>query len=128
MSRRTKATAIFSVVAFGALLWSVFAEPEFWTQAFGPTAFGLPTPAVAGIVVTVLSLPGPWFAWHGMGIVLRGQDLGMPLGTLGILRMFLTVGHRIPELRRAQFIVAGGFLYFLALMVAWIWYADAHGL
>ena len=128
MSRRAKATAIFSVALFAALLCSVLAEPAFWIGAFGPTSLGMPTPVCVALIVSLLFLPVPWFAWHAMEIVLRGRELGMPLGSLGIVRMFLTIGRRVPGLRGAQAVVAAGFCYFAALVAAWIYYADAHGL
>ena len=128
MSPRAKATVIFSVASFGALLWSVFAESGFWIGAFGPTMWALPTPVFVGLIVTGLYLPVPWFAWHANGIVLRGRDLGMSLDKLGILHMFLTIGRRAPELRRSQAVVAVGIGYFIALVAAWIWYADSRGI
>ena len=128
MSQRAKATVLFSVAMYGALLFSVCSEPGFWVEAFGPAAFGWPTPTVVGIVVTLLYLPVPWFAWHATEIVLRGRDAGMSLGKPGILYLLLTAGRRFPELRRSQAVVAGGVCYFLALAVGWIYYASTHGL
>lgn len=128
MSRRAKATAIFSVAMFGALLYSVLAEPAFWTGAFGPTSLGMPTPICIALIVSLLYLPVPWFVWHAMEIVLRGKELGMPLGSLGIVLMFLTIGRRVPGLRGSQAVVAAGFCYFVTLLAAWIYYADARGL
>ena len=128
MSRRAKATTLVSIALFGALLSSVFAEPAFWFGAFGPTAYGVPTTVFVGIVVAGLYGPVPWFAWHAMGIVLRGRDLGMSLGKLGVLHMLLTLGRRYPELRRSQMVVAGAALYFLVLVAGWICFAESRGL
>jgi hypothetical protein len=83
---------------------------------------------IAATIVTLLYLPAPWIAWHGMEIMLRGRDLGMPIGKLGIFYTLFTIGNRIPELRRSQVIAICGFVYFIAVMAAWIYYADSHGL
>ena len=128
MSRRLKATILVTTILYGTLLYSVLAEPAFWVRAFGPTVDGLPTPVMAAVVVTLLYLPVPWIAWHGMEIVLRARDAGMPLGHLGIFYTLFTIGRHMPELRRSQAVAIGGFLYFIAVVAAWIWYADAHGL
>ncbi len=128
MSPRAKATVIFSVAMLGALLFSVFREPDFWVRAFGPTLCGLPTPAVVGCVVAGLFLPVPWFGWHAMEIVMHARELGMPLGKLGIFYTLLTIGRRVPELRRSQFVVATGLSYFVVIVAAWIWYATVRGL
>jgi hypothetical protein len=63
-----------------------------------------------------------------MKILLRGGDLGMPVMGLGILYTLFTIGKRAPELRRSQIITLGGFLYFIALIIAWICYAAARGI
>ena len=128
MSPRAKATVIFSVAMLGALLFSIFCEPDFWVRAFGPTLWGLPMPAVVGCVVAGLFLPVPWFGWHAMEIVLHARELGMPLGKLGIFYTLLTIGRWVPTLRRSQLVIAAGLVYFVAVVAVWIWYATVRGL
>lgn len=128
MSRRLKATLIVTVLLYGTLLYSVFADSAFWVRAFGFVVAGLPAPVLAAMIVTLLYLPAPWIVWHGLEIVLRGREAGMPLGHLGIFYTLFTIGRHLPELRGSQRVAIGGFFYFVAIIAAWIWYADAHGL
>ncbi len=119
---------LVTVLLYGTLIYSVFAELSFWTHAFGPSIRGLPTPLAVTLAVTLVYLPIPWFLWHGVEIFLRGRDAGLPLGHLGIFYTLLTIGRSQPELRRSQVIAIGGLCYFVAVMAAWIYYADARGL
>ena len=115
MSKRMKGTVLLTVIFYVALMISVFGESAFWVHSFGAAQFGLPTPLIAGLVVTLFYLPAPWFAWHGAELLIRTQ---LPGGIRG----------HFPELRRSVVIAASGCAYFLLLMIAWIAYADGHGL
>lgn len=106
----------------------MLAEPAFWEVAFGPTVLGLPAVVAVALAVSVLYLPLPWFVWHAMAVVLRGRDLGFSMGRTGVLMALLTIGRHASELRRSQWIALGGLGYGVALIVAWILYAAAHGL
>ncbi len=128
MSPRAKATVLFSVAMLGALLFSVFRDSAFWVGAFGPTLWGLPMPAVVVCIVCVVFLPVSWVGWHAMDIMMQARDLGMPIGKLGIFYTLLTIGRRLPALRRSQIVVAAGLVYFVVIVAAWIWYATVHDL
>ena len=112
-ARRIKTTIALSVLLYATLIYAVSSESDFTVRAFGASTFGVPTPYIVAAVITLLYLPVPWFAWHGMEILLCGRALGMPHhGKLGVLYTLLTIGDRVPELRRSQLIAIGGFLYF----------------
>lgn len=116
MSKRMAGTVLFTSVFYFVFIFSVFAESAFWVRAFGATHFGLPTPFIASVIITLFFLPVPWFAWHGVDVLMNNPNLS---GETFQLR---------PELRRSLTIAALGCAYFLVLMVGWIVYADSHGL
>ncbi len=94
-------------------------------SAFGAAPFGLPVGLVVSLAELVLFAPLFWVFVHLMRIVMDAQKRGGSLSKLGIM---LAVARAGPEWRRSQTIVVAGFVYFVALMAAWILFADSRGI
>jgi hypothetical protein len=92
--------------------------------AFGPTPLGLPVMLVVSLAGVALFAPYFWVFPHLMRLVMDRYARGGSLSKIGIV---LAVAQAGPEGRRSRIIVVAGLVYFVALMAAWIAFADSRG-
>jgi hypothetical protein len=91
---------------------------------FGRAPLGLPVTLVCMLAQVVLFLPYFWVTTHLMRIVMDALARGRAISKVGIVIAIVTAR---PELRRSRWIVVAGFVYFAALMAAWIAFTDSRG-
>ncbi|MDI3288051.1 hypothetical protein [Polyangium sp. 15x6] len=93
--------------------------------AFGPALFGLPAWLVVALAEIALFAPFFWVFPHLMRLVLHRYAQGGSLSKLGIV---LAVAQAGPEERRSRLVVLAGLVYFIALVTAWIVFAESRGI
>ncbi|MFO0572580.1 MAG: hypothetical protein U1A78_01135 [Polyangia bacterium] len=93
---------------------------------FGELPLGLPLRLFVFLFFSLLFLPVPFGSWHAFRILFRDASGGF--GKAQIVRAILSTPSVHRDLRRARAIVVGIGLFYLALMAAWIWYADSRGI
>jgi len=95
------------------------------TKAFGATPLGLPVTLVVSLVQAVLFAPLWWIMPHLMQLTMNRRGAGPAVTKLAILRAIFSADRTH---RRSRNIVLAGFLYFVALMAAWIAFTEYRGL
>ncbi|MDI1483336.1 hypothetical protein [Polyangium sp. y55x31] len=93
--------------------------------AFGPTPLGLPAGLVVALAEIALLAPFFWVFPHLMRLVMDRHAQGGSLSKLGIV---LAVALAGPERRRSRLVVIAGLVYLVALMTAWIVFAESRGI
>lgn len=93
--------------------------------AFGATPFGLPITLVVCVAELALFAPFFWVFAHLMRIVSESLRKGGSVSKVGII---LAVARAGPDQRRSRNIVIAGFVYFVAIVAAWIAYAAHRGI
>lgn len=93
--------------------------------AFGAEPLGLPVWLVVSFAEIALFAPYFWVFPHLMRIVMAHHAQGGSLSRAGIV---LAVAQAGPAWRRSRNIVIAGFVYFVALMAAWIAFAESRGI
>ena len=90
---------------------------------WGERALGLPVMWVVSLVEVLLFLPYLWVLPQLMVLVMKAQERG------GVSKgaVIMAVVRAEPAHRRAQLIVIGGFVYFVAIVGAWIAYTSYRG-
>lgn len=89
--------------------------------AFGNAPLGVPVVLVVSIAEVVLFAPYFWVVPHLMRIASES-------GSFSKLAIIIAVARAGPARRRSQLIVIAGFVYFVALVAAWIAYAASRGI
>ena len=123
------ATILFSVAVYGATLSAILHPDSMSTSraAFGESPFGLPLRLFLVLLFTALLLPLPIAAWHSFRIIFRSASEGGGFGKGDILQALWRIPLRHQDLKHSRFVSLAVAAFYLALMVAWIWYADSHG-
>lgn len=110
----------FSLIPFITLI----ADPkcmEAVERVFGPELFGGPTRWVAPLIVAVLSIPLPYFAFHLARVGAIHRHSCLPDATRS---MFAFRHASVPApIRRSSLVALIGVIYAVSIVGAWITYA-----
>lgn len=125
-------TAIISAIIYAIPLLIVVLDPnskQITDKAFSSyPQLGLTTKLVACSIFTLIFVPFPFVVFHSVTILIKAIQDRAGLGRLSLLAYFIDVGKRHPHLRRSQFVVFAGLVYFFAICLAWIFYASSLGI
>lgn len=124
------AAAVVSGALYAGLLSAVLHPDSMPTSVavFGERPLGLPLRLFIFLFFSLLFLPVPFASWHGFLILFRNAAEGGGFGKPEIVRAILSTPSVHKDLRRSRRIVVATGIFYLALMAAWIWYADSRGI
>ena len=128
--RARMAALLFSIAIYSAVLFALLHPDSMPTsiKVFGESPLGLPLRLFLWMLITIVLLPLPIAAWHGYQIIFRFLAGGGRLSKLNMVRALVKTPAEHEDLRRSRNIVLGIFAFYVGLIVAWIVYADSHGL
>ena len=124
------ASILFSTVLYTAGMMATLHpdSQKVLGKALGDTPLGIPLPFFLVLLITLLFLPFPFAAWHLYSVIFRELAArAMPFeggDSTSLLADNSDSFHR----KRSLMIVMCTAAFYIALMVAWIVYAESHGL
>ncbi len=128
-----RTTAFCSITFYVMFIGVIGFEPDgepIAAKAFGSyLALGLSPQFVGCLIFTVFYIPMPFVIWHTMTLALQAREDGAwMIPGLAFLFYILRAHEDHPSLRRSQFILLGGLVYYLVVVFAWVWYASSLGI
>jgi len=120
---------VTALLYIGAIAATFYPESQItFARAFGDAPLGLPCRWFArGLLMLVLA-PLPLVCWHFCVVLSRWRRDVAGASQYSILLWILYGARQHRDLHLSHAISLIGQLYFVAVVVAWIWYTEVHGL